>query len=160
MLPRRFRSSVAAGPCGPGRLATGSLVTLAALLPGDEFAAGRLAELLAKLPIKQGRGKEAEQLRRFALNPDGSIRRVQQPHQDHFFYRPGCDRARADILEDPASSAASSRDRPDAADPCPATLGPRDAPPHAGQVVRRVLAMPVQRSLRRPPRVATWEITR
>jgi hypothetical protein len=29
MLPRRFRSSVADAPCGPGRLATGTLVTLA-----------------------------------------------------------------------------------------------------------------------------------
>jgi hypothetical protein len=30
MLPHRFRSLVAGAPCGPGRLATGSLVTLAA----------------------------------------------------------------------------------------------------------------------------------
>ena len=36
---------------------------------GDEHAAGRLPELL----IKQGRGEEAERLRRFGLNPDGSI---------------------------------------------------------------------------------------
>jgi hypothetical protein len=28
---------------------------------------------------------------------------------------------------------------PDATGPCPATIGPHDAPPHAGQVVRRVL---------------------
>jgi hypothetical protein len=28
---------------------------------------------------------------------------------------------------------------PDATGPSPATLGPHDAPPHAGQVVRRVL---------------------
>ncbi len=31
VLPRRFRSSVAAAPCGPGRLATGSFVMLAVL---------------------------------------------------------------------------------------------------------------------------------
>ena len=28
---------------------------------------------------------------------------------------------------------------PDAIGPCPATIGPQDTPPHAGQVVRRVL---------------------
>jgi hypothetical protein len=33
----------------------------------------RLAELLADLLIKQGRGEEAERLHRFGLNPDGSI---------------------------------------------------------------------------------------
>ncbi len=31
MLPRRFRSSVAAAPCGPGRLAAGLVVMLAVL---------------------------------------------------------------------------------------------------------------------------------
>ncbi len=36
---------------------------------GDKDAAERLADLL----IKQGRGEEAERLRRFGLNPDGSI---------------------------------------------------------------------------------------
>ncbi|MGO8728228.1 MAG: hypothetical protein ACLQK8_16250 [Streptosporangiaceae bacterium] len=36
---------------------------------GDEAAAGQLAELL----IKKGRGEEAERVRRFGLNPDGSI---------------------------------------------------------------------------------------
>ncbi len=36
---------------------------------GDGAAASRLAEVL----IKQGRGEEAERLRRFGLNPDGSI---------------------------------------------------------------------------------------
>jgi len=36
---------------------------------GDENAARRLADLL----MKQGRGEEAERLRRFGLNPDGSI---------------------------------------------------------------------------------------
>ena len=36
---------------------------------GNEAAAGLLADLL----IKRGRGKEAERLRRFGLNPDGSI---------------------------------------------------------------------------------------
>ena len=36
---------------------------------GDGFAASRLPVLL----IKQGRGEEAERLRRFGLNPDGSI---------------------------------------------------------------------------------------
>ena len=40
---------------------------------GDENAAWELARLLADLLIKQGRGEEAEQLRRFGLNPDGSI---------------------------------------------------------------------------------------
>jgi hypothetical protein len=35
---------------------------------GDEWA----AEQLPRLMIKQGRGEEAEQLRRFGLNPDGS----------------------------------------------------------------------------------------
>jgi hypothetical protein len=40
------------------------------------------------------------------------IRRVRQPDQDHFFYSPG--------VTEPA-------------------IGPHDAPPHAGQVVRRVL---------------------
>lgn len=36
---------------------------------GDWFAAGQLPALL----IKQGRGEEAERLRQFGLNPDGSI---------------------------------------------------------------------------------------
>ena len=36
---------------------------------GDEQAAGQLPDLL----IRQGRGEEAERLRRFGLNPDGSI---------------------------------------------------------------------------------------
>ena len=39
---------------------------------GDEDAAGPLADLL----IKQGRSEEAEHLRRFGLNPDGSIARA------------------------------------------------------------------------------------
>ena len=39
---------------------------------GDEDAARRLADLL----IKQGRDEEAERLRRFGLNPDGSIARA------------------------------------------------------------------------------------
>jgi len=37
--------------------------------PGDWSVAGWLADLL----IQQGRGEEAERLRRFGLNPDGSI---------------------------------------------------------------------------------------
>ena len=37
--------------------------------PATRTSRGRLAELL----IKQGRGEEAERLRRFGLNPDGSI---------------------------------------------------------------------------------------
>jgi hypothetical protein len=41
------------------------------------------------------------------------IRRVRPPEQDHFFYGPG-------VTE-------------------PAAIGPHDAPPHAGHVVRRVL---------------------
>jgi hypothetical protein len=36
---------------------------------GDRFAASRLHGLL----IDQGRGQEAEQLRQFGFNPDGSI---------------------------------------------------------------------------------------
>ena len=36
-------------------------------------AARRLTEVLSQLLTKQGRGEEAEQLRRFGLNPDGSI---------------------------------------------------------------------------------------
>jgi hypothetical protein len=40
---------------------------------GDTNAALQLAELLADLLSKQGRGEEAERLRRFGLNPDGSI---------------------------------------------------------------------------------------
>ena len=36
---------------------------------GDEYVGGPLTDLLTK----QGRGEEAEQLRRFGLNPDGSI---------------------------------------------------------------------------------------
>jgi hypothetical protein len=44
---------------------------------GDRYAAWRLARLLAELQanqlIEQGRGDEAAQLRRFGLNPDGSI---------------------------------------------------------------------------------------
>jgi hypothetical protein len=37
------------------------------------FAAYQLADRLAEVLIKQGRGEEAERLRRFGLNPDGSI---------------------------------------------------------------------------------------
>ena len=40
---------------------------------GEWLAAERLDVLLADLLIKQGRGEEAERLRRFGLNPDGSI---------------------------------------------------------------------------------------
>jgi hypothetical protein len=36
---------------------------------GDGYAAGKLADLLEE----QGRGEEAKRLRRFGLNPDGSI---------------------------------------------------------------------------------------
>jgi hypothetical protein len=43
------------------------------------------------------------------------IRRVRQRDQVRFFYSPGCDRA------------------------SPVTAEPPDAPPHAGQVVRRIL---------------------
>jgi hypothetical protein len=39
---------------------------------GDGNAARALADLLAKLLTKQGRGEEAELLRRLGLNPDGS----------------------------------------------------------------------------------------
>jgi hypothetical protein len=40
---------------------------------GDKIFAGQLANLLTDRLIKQGRVEEAEQLRRFGLNPDGSI---------------------------------------------------------------------------------------
>ncbi len=42
---------------------------LARAAGGDRAVAGPLGILL----IKQGRGEEAERLRRFGLNPDGSI---------------------------------------------------------------------------------------
>ena len=53
-----------------------SAATWTGCAPGPTPATGmppRLAELLAELLIKQGRGEEAERLRRFGLNPDGSI---------------------------------------------------------------------------------------
>jgi hypothetical protein len=40
---------------------------------GDRYAAERLAGLLADQLIRQSRGEEVERLRRFGLNPDGSI---------------------------------------------------------------------------------------
>jgi thioredoxin-like negative regulator of GroEL len=40
---------------------------------GDEYAADLLGDLLVDLLGKQGRDEEAERLRRFGLNPDGSI---------------------------------------------------------------------------------------
>jgi hypothetical protein len=40
---------------------------------GDGYAAGLLPELLIELLIEQGRGEEAERLRLFGLNLDGSI---------------------------------------------------------------------------------------
>ena len=40
---------------------------------GDRDAARRLADLMADRLMRQGRGEEAERLRRFGLNPDGSI---------------------------------------------------------------------------------------
>ena len=40
---------------------------------GDADADLRLAGLLADMLVKQGRTEEAERLRRFGLNPDGSI---------------------------------------------------------------------------------------
>jgi hypothetical protein len=55
----------------------------------------------------------AGRARRRAGAETWQIRRVQQPDQDGFFYSPG-------VTE-------------------PATIGPHDVPPHAGQVVRRVL---------------------
>jgi hypothetical protein len=51
----------------------GDLDGLRARADAGEWAAGpRLHELL----IRQGRGEEAERLRRFGLNPDGSIARA------------------------------------------------------------------------------------
>jgi hypothetical protein len=40
---------------------------------GDPDAADPLADPLADLLTEQGRAEEAERLRRFGLNPDGSI---------------------------------------------------------------------------------------
>jgi hypothetical protein len=45
---------------------------LARVDAGDEHAARQLAELLTN----QGRGEDADRLRRFGLNPDGSIARA------------------------------------------------------------------------------------
>jgi len=60
-----------------GRLADrGDLDGLRALADAgydDATVRPQLADLLADLLIKQGRGEEAERLRRFGLNPDGSI---------------------------------------------------------------------------------------
>jgi hypothetical protein len=43
---------------------------------GEEVAAERLAHLMADRLMRQGQGEEAERLRRFGLNPDGSIARA------------------------------------------------------------------------------------
>jgi hypothetical protein len=43
---------------------------------GDEEAARRLTNVLTEVLIKQGRGDEAERLRRFGLNPDEPIARA------------------------------------------------------------------------------------
>jgi hypothetical protein len=52
----------------------GDLDELRARANADDYgAAGQLTHLLADQLIKQGRGEEAERLRRFGLNPDGSI---------------------------------------------------------------------------------------
>src|SRR5208283_1776741 len=69
VLPRRFRSSVAGAPCGPGRLATGSLVTLAVLLAGDDLSRarrvkakplpGRFASLATLATARDGGHEEA-----------------------------------------------------------------------------------------------------
>jgi hypothetical protein len=48
----------------------GDLDGLRARADADDWPA---AEPLAELLIKQGRGGEAERLRRFGLNPDGSM---------------------------------------------------------------------------------------
>ena len=57
-------------PCLGGRDTSGDLDELRTRADaGDEAAAVRLAGLL----IKQGRSEEAERVRRFGLNPDGSI---------------------------------------------------------------------------------------
>jgi hypothetical protein len=49
--------------------------------------------------------------------------------------KPGVSSSRASTV----SSTVPGVTEPDATGPSPATVGPRDAPPHAGQVVRRVL---------------------
>jgi thioredoxin-like negative regulator of GroEL len=52
-----------------GDLAAAEQILRALADAGNEFAARKLADVL----IKQGRSEEAERLRRFGLNPDGSI---------------------------------------------------------------------------------------
>ena len=50
-----------------------SAATWTSCAPGPTPATGTPPEQLADLLTKQGRGEEAERLRRFGLNPDGSI---------------------------------------------------------------------------------------
>jgi hypothetical protein len=71
---RALRKAAAGNEQAAGRLADllaerGDLDGLRARADAGDGDAGRLADLL----IKQGRGEEAERLRRFGLNPDGSI---------------------------------------------------------------------------------------
>ena len=56
ILPRRFRSSVAGAPCGPGRLAVGLFVMLAVLprsnaMSGEPAAASRTGRLAYAVPV-------------------------------------------------------------------------------------------------------------
>lgn len=55
ILPRRFRSSVAGAPCGPGRLAAGLFVMLAVLLRSNamsgEHAASRAGRPVYAVPV-------------------------------------------------------------------------------------------------------------
>jgi hypothetical protein len=64
-----------AAPCLAWLLANGGDLTelRTRANSGDTYAALQLAELLARQLSEQGRGEEAERLRRFGLNPDGSI---------------------------------------------------------------------------------------
>jgi hypothetical protein len=58
-----------------GRLDEAAQLIGAQVNSGDENAGWQLPKLLSDLLLRQGRGEEAEQLRRFGLNPDGSIAR-------------------------------------------------------------------------------------
>ena len=73
VLVLRFLTRPGRGVCAAGSMG-GDLDRLRARADADHLGdAWELTELLANQLIKQGRGEEAERLRRFGLNPDGSI---------------------------------------------------------------------------------------